>query len=1659
MAEQTIGTARIDITASAEGVEAAAAKAKRSISDLSKDAQLQYDRLTAAERRRVDALNRQVDTLGMTRAEQLAYNASLRTSGPLHDALIQKLKQQEAAQKTANAAMLAGGLSAKEMEWAMRGVPAQITDIVTSLQGGQRPLTVFIQQGGQLKDMFGGVVPAARALTTTLIGMINPYTVLAAAAAGLAVAYHQGSAELDEFNRHLTMTGGALGMSASQVSMLAVQMDRLSGITRGGAVRALTEVAASGKIAADQIGMVAEVALRSSQLLGRETADVVEEFAKLAGEPSKAAAELNEKYNFLTTSVYQQIRALEEQGRTQDAARLAADELGRVTTERLSEVERSLGSVEKAWKFVKDQAKDAWDAMLNVGRPDTLQDQLKEAVERLEALRVLSRTSVVGDPFGRVEEQERRVAAIRAQIDSEQEAIGLDQARAEIRKSFIEAEQRWQAQTLEFLSKRDRMEKEIEQTQKDALRLGIEGKELNDRIAAIREKYTEKAKSGISTTQTELARLNALIEAEKQRETALHSLGAAQGSLNEGEKLAIQYAERIKLATDEKTKAQLQANKALAEQYGALKRANDQFDAQRKAQESTIEAVRKQTDSLRDQIDTYGLGRVAVEEMILARREEQLLMTDPAVSDATIDGLKREIAARKELLRAMRTKEALDAQLREWQNWEREVDRIFDRVGQSLTDAIFEGGKSGRDLLKDIFKSLTFNVLINPVMNQMQGWVTNQLGGMFGYQNPQQQQGGGLIGTLQNVSSAYQGVTKAVSGLNSLISGGSAIIAAPSALASLSTTIGASTFATTSFAAGLSGGALVPGLGVGIGGGGVGVAGAAAGSGGLMAGLSTAAPWIAGGLAVASALGLFDDREPTTRRGQRTAVGLYGGEYQTIATDSRQAANTDAVIRNMMEEATRNVDRLFQAVGVDAAIDSLYALTESSIKGDRQGVASGGTLRIDDQLRQFGQEWASDMTIRGFGGWSEAEMIPRLAMDLQVSMLEAFQRVAEADQLPSVLADMIEGVYLRGLDEAQLGDLATRFNAVIEQVGAFQVAVEMLPFAQLRDLTFDVAANIIQFAGGLENLDAGMTSYFQNFYSDAERLEWATDQMGAAFENLGLSMPDVAQGADAAKAAYRDLVESLDMNTESGQEAYAVLMTLSGGFAELATGMEQLNPVIEEVVDTVDHLGIAISELSRRAAGAERALQLSLSGGQLADRLGGMLGLSPVFAMRREQELWATIGQGSYEQQLSMSQELTDLVLTRIDAEKQANQARLTTLRQELTTYRSLQSIGASLQNYLTSLESSALAPYTLGEKVGNAEAELTRLVQAARGGDETALRQVQGALQNALTLWRDYGASGVQSQDAYHRLTGIVGDLAGQAVSEAEAQLMQLELQAESLESISGISETSLAQLRDLYALTSAATDAAHEQYQRELDSATSELAQLERLGLDTERLHDIADLLGQLPASIAAQLQTGTMGYMASNPDVMGAFEQSGSGNASAFAMQHYYDYGMLEGREFNGSRGEKYLLSNPDVMAAFFEHGANMTAEAFARDHYEQYGKYEGRSFAVGTPYVTHDQLAGIHRGEIIIDPRSSDILRRYGIGVQSSGGDSAELKALRQEVARLAQVVEQMGQAQVTATHQAAERSADKITAGVGQAVERRGRDDLNARNAKRVGVLA
>ncbi len=67
------------------------------------------------------------------------------------------------------------GISVGQYKAAMRTLPAQFTDIATQLAGGQNPWLILLQQGGQVKDSFGGMIPMFRglagAITLPMVGV------------------------------------------------------------------------------------------------------------------------------------------------------------------------------------------------------------------------------------------------------------------------------------------------------------------------------------------------------------------------------------------------------------------------------------------------------------------------------------------------------------------------------------------------------------------------------------------------------------------------------------------------------------------------------------------------------------------------------------------------------------------------------------------------------------------------------------------------------------------------------------------------------------------------------------------------------------------------------------------------------------------------------------------------------------------------------------------------------------------------------------------------------------------------------------------------------------------------------------------------------------------------------------------------------------------------------------------------------------------------------------------------------------------------------------------------------------------------------------------------------------------------------------------------
>ena len=281
-----------------------------------------------------------------------------------------------------NTALNKTGITAKQVRLAQQNLPAQFTDIVVSLQGGQAPLTVLLQQGGQIKDMFGGVGNALKGVAGAIMPMINPVTLFGAALASVAVAYYQGSKEADAYRLALVSTGNAAGTTVAALAGMADQVDSVVG-TSGKAAEVLAMLASTSKVSADGFVELTTAAVKWEKASGVAAAETVKQFAALGDDPLTAARKLNEETGFLTASIYQQATALVKQGRESEAATLLQNEYADTLLRRSDEIITKQGWVEKSWNGIKSAASEAWDAMLDVGRTNTLEDDLDEIVEKV----------------------------------------------------------------------------------------------------------------------------------------------------------------------------------------------------------------------------------------------------------------------------------------------------------------------------------------------------------------------------------------------------------------------------------------------------------------------------------------------------------------------------------------------------------------------------------------------------------------------------------------------------------------------------------------------------------------------------------------------------------------------------------------------------------------------------------------------------------------------------------------------------------------------------------------------------------------------------------------------------------------------------------------------------------------------------------------------------------------------------------------------------------------------------------------------------------------------------------------------------------------------------------------------------------------------------
>lgn len=317
-------------------------------------------------------------------------------------------------------AMQSAAKTAGELKQAYRQLPAQMTDIMVGLTTGQPVWMVAIQQGGQLKDSFGGIVPAAKAV----VGAISPMAVgLGAGASALgaiAMAAYQGYQEIRGYETALISTGNISGTTAGAIADMADAVGEASG-EYSGAEQAAQQLAAAGVGAAVNLKTATQAAVDLAKLTGDSIESTTDKVIKLAEAPTAMLEKLNSQYHFLTTSVYEHVRALEDQGNAEDAARVAVEEFGRVHAQRVKEAEERAGYLEQAWNGLGKTIKGVWNDLKDIGRTDP---EARLAVAQAQLAKLRAQAPAGGNALwdGQIKRTEAAVAALQKEVDAQKSA-------------------------------------------------------------------------------------------------------------------------------------------------------------------------------------------------------------------------------------------------------------------------------------------------------------------------------------------------------------------------------------------------------------------------------------------------------------------------------------------------------------------------------------------------------------------------------------------------------------------------------------------------------------------------------------------------------------------------------------------------------------------------------------------------------------------------------------------------------------------------------------------------------------------------------------------------------------------------------------------------------------------------------------------------------------------------------------------------------------------------------------------------------------------------------------------------------------------------------------------------------------------------------------
>ena len=722
----------------AREVQGAAAAAGKSVDKIGDGAAGSAEKFTRAEGRIADSIKRTqtgLELLGKTASQKLEFKINAQGLDPAKfEPALAKLRETEAAALRASTAASGSlnniGISAGQTAAALRGVPAQFTDIVTSIQGGQAPLTVFLQQGGQLKDMFGGAGNAAKALGGYVVGLINPLTLAVGAVGALGYAAYKASEDAKALNKALILSNGATGASITDLNNYERALVK-SGIASSTATAALVEFVGAGVKATAGLQEITKAAIDLERSGGAAVKDTAKAFAELAKDPLSSL-------QTLTLETYKQVQALSDQGDKLGAiaaAQQAYKESIELQTVALKAQEGPLDVAIRSWKSYGTAISEAGRSLATavLGTPQTGNEQRAQLQQR--------RDTYAAQGYDTTKE-DAQLAYFKRLDDAQKQSIANQQRDLELKN------------LLDKFNREDtagKKQRELNQGITDYSKLLESGQISVTQYAAAIKKLSEAKEAGAKSQITDdtkgLNLYNDLLS---------KSVGFSADYAEKVGALSAAYA-KGRIGLDDLKAAMKQLNSEQQINKDAAKAQEDQLKASAKAQDAYVKeqlkgiaAAEKSAQSAGATLQKYqdeeqaltlaaakniSLAQ-AIAEVELARlREAQTTAIASNANQGVLLALDEEIKKREKIVQAIGSKESREAVDKSAKEAAADWKKAAGQIEQSITDALMRGFESGkgfgenlRDTLQNIFKTLVLRPIISAVVNPIAGQIASATG-------------------------------------------------------------------------------------------------------------------------------------------------------------------------------------------------------------------------------------------------------------------------------------------------------------------------------------------------------------------------------------------------------------------------------------------------------------------------------------------------------------------------------------------------------------------------------------------------------------------------------------------------------------------------------------------------------------------------------------------------------------------------------------------------------------------------------------------------------------------------------------------------------------------------------------------------------------------